>query len=222
MATRKNLSANLGRVRLGATHLVPPGSGIATAAGARRAEQLIARAKNLKRRIASDFYELGKTLEQLAQPAAYGALGYDSFEDLLVGRKLGSRMQAHKLIEVARTYPKPIALKLGIEKAYTLTRLVEATPARDIAADLARRDVRIAGKPLSKLTHEELREAARRADGGLPTTAPEISPEARRAARSLQRDLRRRGAEGATVRARLDGAKHVLEIRLALEHADVI
>ena len=188
-----------------------------------QAEALVADVKRRKKRIASDFYEMGQSLAKLSEPERYRALGYDSFEDLLQGRKLMGRMQAHKLVEVARAYPKPLALQLGIEKAYLLTRHVVATPAADVAADLARRNVRIGGTRVRDLTADELRAATRRVrTGGSAERESTVLRAAKKKARAIQRELRRRGAKQAVVRAELDGAGAALVVRLPVDQADVL
>jgi len=217
-------------VPTGRTRVSPPAARVPVPAPAprptgdavrRKGEALIVDIRKRKARIAEDFYEIGKALDQLADPRVFGPLGYKTFEDLLTNRKLMSRMQAFKLMLVARTYPKALALKLGVEKAYGLHRYVMATPAEDLAVELARRDARIAGRPISALSLKDLHDATKRAATGIDATRP-IPADLRRRAAALQRALRARGARTATVRAQRVGAGVVLQIRIEPGESDVL
>ena len=193
-----------------------------TEAARLRAEKLVDDVKRRKKRIASDFYEMGQALLELSEPAHYEALGYASFDELLQKRRLMSRMQAHKLVEVAGAYPKRLALKLGIEKAYLLTRYTAATPAADLARALATRNVSIDGTPVMDATIADLRAATKRVAGGGSAAVPPALRAAKKKARTIQRELRSRGAKKAVVRAEADGSDAVLVVRLPADQADVL
>lgn len=187
------------------------------------AQGLVVEVKKRRQRIADDFYEIGVALRKLARPRMYRALGYATFEELVTGRRLCSRVQAFKLMQVAAAFPKKQALELGVEKAYALVRYVEATPAADVARELAARDARVAGKPIAAITVSELREATRAVRGRDHAAAdPAASAEARRVARRVQRELRARGLKELKARAVPKGARWVLTVELPLDDADAL
>jgi hypothetical protein len=162
-----------------------------------RAEELVRRIEELKARIGQSFYDMGAMLAELSAPSMYGALGFGSFEELLAARRLTSRMSALRLIEVARAFPREMALELGVEKAYALVRYAAATPAADVARELARVDAPIAGKRVRSASTREILAATRRLRGKGSREVQAASPEVRRLARALQAALRKAGAKGA-------------------------
>jgi len=167
-----------------------------------RGEELIAEIERRKARIAREFYEIGLALRELSDRPMYASLGYGSFGELLDGRRLFVRSQAHRLMDVARAFTRAQALALGAEKAYALTRFVAATPADDLASALVDADAAIDGKRVSAMSVRELRAATRRVRSG--REKPPRDPEeraARAAARSAQAALRRRGARKALASA---------------------
>lgn len=186
-----------------------------------RAEGLVVEVQKRRQRIADDYYELGVALRKLSHPRMYRALGYASFEELLDGRRLGSRMQALKLTEVAGAFTKAQALALGVEKAYALVRYVEATPAADVARELAARNARIGDVRISAMSVSELRAATKRARSrGQADLDPAAARRARREATRVQRALRARGLKAAKVRASAHGTRWVLQVEVPVEDAD--
>lgn len=134
---------------------------LTTAKGARgalaaRFEALLEEAATLQRKIATDFWQLGRVLLRLRDERAHVALGYDRF-DAMVAERLGiATTTAFKLVAVAERLPRVEAARLGQEKAYALLAYAEAAPAEASPADLAREDAVIAGKPLSQVTVREI------------------------------------------------------------------
>jgi len=179
-----------------------------------QAEALIEQVRLHKRQAAETFYELGVALRELSAPPMYRALGYETFDELLTKRRLVARMQAYKLIEVVEAFSREQALQLGIEKAYALVRYVAATPAQDIAAELARRDAAIGGSAISQLSARKIAAATKKVRA--PAVDEAEARHARDRARRLQRKLRAQGAKQASVRAVRRSGRWWLQIALPL------
>ncbi|MBW2461789.1 MAG: hypothetical protein JRH11_09090 [Deltaproteobacteria bacterium] len=184
-------------------------------------EALIADIAARRERIAEDFYEIGLNLQKLSRSQVYRAMGYDSFDALLTGRRLMARVQAFKLITVVEAYPKAIALSLGVEVGYALVRFTAATPAPDVARRLAQSNAMIDGKRVKSMTVADLRNATKRVTAA-PRPTDADTRHARGIARTLQAMMRRRGAPSATVRAERQGAKWKLRVELDLDEGEVL
>lgn len=187
----------------------------------RQGEALIADIAARRKRIAEDFYEIGLDLQRLSQKRIYHALGYDNFDALLKGRRLMSRIQAHKLVAVVDAYPRAVALRLGVEKGYALVRYTAVTPAADVALRLARANARIGGKRLNGMTLADLRNATKELTAA-PKPSNTETRNARGLARRLQQMMRRRGAPSAVVRAERRGAQWKLKVEVDLEEGEVL
>jgi len=134
-------------------------------AASRRAEELIDLIARRAAGIAEAFYDIGEALHEILKKKLYGALGYKSFDAMLAERKLMSRAQASKLIEVARAMSRDEAITLGFAKAYAAARLVAATPEPDTVAGLLTSGVKTgkAGHGRKKLEGMTAREVAKMA-----------------------------------------------------------
>jgi hypothetical protein len=129
-------------------------------AAARRAEELIDLITRRASTISEAFYDIGVALGEILKKKLYGALGYKSFDALLAHRKLMSRTQATKLIEVSHAMSRDAAIKLGLAKAYAAARLVAATPEPDTVTGLLAKGVRTGkhGHGRKTLEHMSVRE----------------------------------------------------------------
>lgn len=184
----------------------------------RRGEELIAEIERRKPRIAREFHEIGRALQELAQPRIYLSMGYKSLGELLDGRRLMGRSSAYRLMAVAQAFTKAQALRLGAEKAYALTRYVAATPADDLASALVDADATIDGKKVSAISLRELEAAARAVRK--PARSPKSDPEERAAhtaARTAQAGVRRMGVRSARAKAVRDGDEWVVCIEVPVE-----
>ncbi|RLB47992.1 MAG: hypothetical protein DRJ42_24205 [Deltaproteobacteria bacterium] len=130
-------------------------------------------------------------------------------------------MQAHKLITVVNTYPKALAMRMGIEKGYLLERYTAATPAADVALSLASANAFIGGKRIHRMTVADIRNATKRLTAAPKPTNAETKV-ARSAARRLQQTLRKKGASSAVVRAERQGATWKLRVEVDLDDADIL
>lgn len=164
--------------------------------GRPRANELLQFIERRKLEITRAFYELGVALRELHEKKLWGALGYPSFDAMLVEREVMSGFQARKLIEVVRTFDRELASRLGAEKAYALARYVDRTKQDDDPAEYVLEGFPVAGrrKGIDQVTVREiLREtqlAVSRQKGGHGE-----SERARRDAESVARHVRARLAE---------------------------
>lgn len=116
-----------------------------------RARALLANIRQLMMRMSGSAWDLGHALSTFLRDKAYAPLGYRSFDAFLAGEGLLSRTQAYKLIRVAEHFSKEeLAILSNTDKAQSLVKYAEATPARDTAAGLLRQDAIVAGKRVSK------------------------------------------------------------------------
>jgi len=188
------------------------------------AEKLVASVLERRKRVAEEFYSMGKELRLLARPDMFGVLGYRTFGEMLEGRRVMNRMTALKLISVVDAFPVELATTLGLEKAYALVRYAEATPALDVARVLAERDVVVAGKRVSEATVREIAAETKRLRGGGGVRDPKdpAAKEARGAARALQAALRKAGGRGVSVRAAWEAGTWGVRVEMSAEEARAI
>ncbi len=144
------------------------------------AEQLVTQIASYEAASASNSYALGLCLQELSQASRYrDELGFDTFEALLVARKLPSRMTAFKLIRVVSTYSEQEVTKLGgPAKSYAFIRLAKrqgrnADPRRFLAPN-----AKIAGLAVSALS---LRDIER-----IPDATKISTPERDKAAKKIR------------------------------------
>lgn len=128
------------------------------------AQRLLAFVRERMGEIAAGFYDVGAALARLRAPAYYGALGHDSFEDLLSAVGF-SKAQAYRFITIAERMSRERATELGPRRAVALLRLTSATPGEESVEDVLRRGVTLPGRKepllIAKLTAEQLEDAAR-------------------------------------------------------------
>ena len=190
----------------------------ASAANRRIGADALALIRRRMATIAEAFFDIGVALRTLAQPRIYTSMGHASFEKLLAAERLMSRTTAMDLMRIAERYTRQTAVELGQTKAIALLQYVEATAADDVAESLARGDIAIAGKPVSRASAADLERAARTLRARRKPVGKQ-SPEeraARAAGRALERVLGGKRKVQVDVRRR-DGAwRVVLELGVEL------
>ena len=194
-------------------------------APAKRAADLVSTVETLRHDIDARFYELGLALRELQRPEMYRALGFTSFEALLAGRELMSRPTAFKFINVVESFPKPVATKLGIEKAYGViryTKLAHAsrTPVEVLALDpVIRHDQKTA--PLSRISARALNAAVSARELAKNQPAPAPAARLSKASRSLSQLLRHAGIAPERVQTKpRRGKPPIIRIELTVEEAE--
>jgi len=115
-----------------------------------RVEAMLTEADALRRRIARDFWELGRVLGGLRAEEAHVVLGFDRFDNLITERLGLAATTAFKLIAVADRLPRTEAVALGQEKAYAILTYADAAPDAVEPVALVRNDALVGDKPLSR------------------------------------------------------------------------
>ncbi len=128
---------------------------------AKRARTIVEQIRKALRAIGGEFLELGRAIKTVYDDELHRPLGYDSFEALLVGEKLGSRTQAFKLMAVAAVFAHVGIEDFGIERAHALIAYTRATPAADDPAELLQGNAVVGGKPLRDSSVEDILRARR-------------------------------------------------------------
>jgi hypothetical protein len=156
------------------------------------AEQLIAQIFRYEAECASHAYALGVCLSELSLPKRYrDELGFDSFEALLVKRKLPTRMTAFKLIAVVSTFSEREVDRLGgTEKSYALVRYAKRLASSPDPRRYLDPNARLLGRPVSELSVRDIhRTSAGGGNGRSPS--PTETKQAKKIARRLAGALRR-------------------------------
>jgi hypothetical protein len=177
---------------------------LAESAAERRAKELIDQIQFRKLEIADHFYDIGLAFHELQRKKLYAVLGYPSFAQMVVEKKLFGLSQAKKLVAVVTSMPRETALSLGPERAYAAVRYAAATPEVDSPAGLLASGTKIDGQPMSSLSAAALMRAAtekRREQTPHRLRSPEEIA-ARAAAKKLQAFLRAHGVARASIAAR--------------------
>lgn len=189
-------------------------------ASARRAEELLDLIARRKTRILEDFYDLGAALRELLDKKLYAALGYASFDELLVKRNVLGRTQAYKLIAVVRELPRARAIEVGQERAYALVTVAAATPEPDTAASILMTGVEVRGKrkDVTKLSKRDLEEVAKEVR---PHKKSPAEKAAATAAREAQRSLRARKLRAKVAVAHAGGLWWAI-VRVPLEQLELL
>jgi len=191
---------------------------------ARRDVALIVRRKA---QIVDAFYDIGEALVRLQRPQAIAALHRRGFGEVCE-RDLGiSVTRAWELIDIVRRVTREDAVRWGQDKTAALLQLASATKQKDTPGMLAAEKIRLhtrkafdpetaTARQIKALALEERRRrgASRR---GRTTT-----PQERRDAGALQRALKKRGVQGARVRAvaTRPGRISEVEIRVPFDALD--
>ncbi len=161
----------------------------ATGLGRMSAEQVIAQISRYEASSSSNTYALGVCLRELSQAKRYREeLGFETFEELLVERKLPSRMTAFKLIAVVSTYSeKEVAMLGGTEKSYALVRFAKRQGSNSDPRKFLAPNARLLGRFVSILSANDINAATRDSTG--PNAAQHAA--AKKASSRLGRALAR-------------------------------
>lgn len=120
---------------------------------AERTEAIIEDLRARYRKAESEFYAIGKALIELNRSEVLALYQAKSFEQFVSTHVLPYRTAA-RFIRVAREYDAETAQMLGVEKAYQLARRAEQMKQSPQA--LAKRNAKLAGKRISKLSAREI------------------------------------------------------------------
>ena len=193
----------------------------ASTAASKRVAELVDLVRRRIDRIAEDFYDMGVALRELATPRLYTAVGCKTFEELLRKYDLG-RSQAYQAMAVVKAFPsRDEAISLGFEKAAAILHYASATRKPDLP-QLITQSGRLAGRKIADLSVRDIdAETARvrkiqRAKG--PPTEREVR--AARAARELQRWMRKHGGRPARVEAHEDHREAWIDVRISLAEVE--
>jgi hypothetical protein len=173
-------------------------------------------------RMTEDFHEIGKALKELLEHRLYLPLGYTSFEAMLDAQGLIGATQARKLIQVASRVPVKTALKVGIEKAFALTKFTDATPELDTPELLVEQGGVIAGKPAAEVSRRDIDAETQKLRRKAAAKKGKVDPAQREAEAVAKRGsvwLKARGAKKGKVEARRTKEGHVITITLSMEAA---
>ena len=128
------------------------------------ANELIDAIGRRKDEIARAFYDIGRSLAELHEKKLYAVLGYASFDEMLAARGLMSAQYARRLIQVARSFDREAAQRLGAEKAYALVRYVARTKETDDPAEYLLEGFPVAGRkrrPIDEVGVRDIQAATR-------------------------------------------------------------
>ena len=193
----------------------------ASSAASRRVVDLVDLVKRRIARISEDFYDMGVALRELATPRLYTSVGCKTFDELLRKYDLG-RSQAYQAMAVVKAFPsRDEAIELGFEKAAAILHYASATRKPDLP-QLISQSGRLAGKAIAELSVRDIdAETARvrkiQRARGVPT---EREVRASRAARELQRWMRKHGGRPARVEAHEDHREAWIDVRLSLAEVE--
>ena len=176
-------------------------------ASAKRARVLISLVKRRLGRIVEDFYEIGQALRELYRNELWKEMGYASFREMIEATGIKGTSQAFKLIAVVEQMSREQAIDLGAERAYALTRLVEATPEPDSVPLLLESGVIVSKRgakkpkkvPATELTVAELTQMTRDQPGKPKRKENAEERAARSRGRKAQATVRKRGASQAKI-----------------------
>ena len=129
-----------------------------------QATDLVGKIVARKDDIARAFYDIGTALRELHEKKLYGSLGYDSFDEMLASENLMSGQYARRLVQVAASFDREQAQRLGSEKAYALVRYCARTKQDDDPAQYIMEGFPVAGgkrRPIDEVAVREIAESTR-------------------------------------------------------------
>jgi hypothetical protein len=231
-ATHVPRAKNVARARapIAKTALARPTSAVVLAAAgatqreARAAEKLVAQVRALREQRMRVTFEMGVLLEKLSQPTMYGALGYDSFEALVVDRDLSHPLTALQLVRVARELDEPTVHELGFDKAYAFIRYLEAKYPRAKPREVAAKNPVISGlgMRLRDVSTKQLRAAHRALVPPKRSPANTPPPEVVEAAARLRAALREAGLGRIPVTTVRVSGRWIVRAELSAKQATVV
>ena len=145
------------RVTVPITPTPTPTPTVSAAGKEKRAiEKTIAAIKQRIERVEAEFHAIGRELASLDRPAVFAAFGVPNFRAFLDAHVMPAN-SAYRFIAVAREFDEPLAVQLGVEKAYQLTRYVEVAKVGMRASLLAESD-RAIGTPKRRISQMTARD----------------------------------------------------------------
>ncbi len=162
------------------------------------ARDLLGRIAARKDDIARAFYDIGTALRELHEKKLHGALGYDSFDAMLAAEGLMSGQYARRLIQVAASFDRDQARRLGAEKAYALVRYCARTKQDDDPVQYLMEGFPVSGgkrRPIDEVAVREIAETTRIAvlrQKGEHSASESARRDAAAAARKLHAKLKTR------------------------------
>lgn len=173
---------------------------LASARHETHANELLALIARRIQRIEEDFFDVGTALRELKEKKLFVALGFRTFDELLAKRVPIGRSQAYKLIAIATKVTREDAITLGEEKAYSIARLVAATPEADTVASVLGSGVRVGkSKRSAKAMSTREIDAAKRSIVARTKKPDAAERDAKRSARAAQAGLRDRRIKATVV-----------------------
>jgi hypothetical protein len=126
------------------------------------ARDLITSIEQFEASCATNSYQLGMCLRELAKPERYrDEMGCETFEELLERRELPGRFQAFKLVSVVSTFSEAEVTQVGgMEKGYALIRYAKRQGIAD-ARRFASPTARLLGSTVGKLSVRDINGALR-------------------------------------------------------------
>lgn len=123
----------------------------------------------LKNEVAKNFWELGKSLDNVKENQLHTEAGCASFEDYLKKEVKIGRSTAYRLIELARNFSKETAAAFGQEKLLGAIAYAKATPEQDRPLDVTSYEIEVRSpkgtvtiKPFNQATSNDIKKAAAR------------------------------------------------------------
>lgn len=182
----------------------------------RAIEKTIAVIKQRVARVDAEFHAIGRELASLDRPAVFAAFGVPTFRAFLDAHVMPAA-SAYRFIAVAREFDEPLAIQLGVEKAYQLTRYVEVANVGIRPRVLAKNDRRI-GTPkrrISQMTASDIENLVRTQTLQTARAAiPKATARDRRAAQDFVKRIEVDYGVDATVR--VDKKRGVVRVEVKL------
>lgn len=166
----------------------------AIAANKTRGEEALSTIARNRQQIADSFFDIGLELAVLRRVEVWSAMGHASFDEVIPSTGL-SRSTAFSLLSITSRFTRGTAVRLGPERSRSLIRYTDATAEEDDPETLAREDAEINGTPISKLTAEQIEQAARDARPVSRGPKREGEKEARAVVQSLKKRIAKSGGE---------------------------
>jgi hypothetical protein len=164
------------------------------------------------------FYEVGAQLNTWKKTQSWRALSEGGDFKSFVAAHVMPYSTAARLLSVAEMYPKSVAVKLGIEKAFQLGRYAKLTNAT--ALSLVQRDAGL-GSPPRKVSELSAKEIKGLVAGLMMSSARSAVPKVTRADKQLARVFAQRFTEelGVDLDVRVDKKRNKLCLELDLDQA---
>ena len=182
----------------------------------RAIEKTIVAIKQRIERVDAEFHAIGRELASLDRPAVFAAFGVPNFRAFLDAFVMPAA-SAYRFIAVATEFDEPLAVQLGVEKAYQLTRYVEVAKIGMRASLLATSD-RAIGTPkrrVSEMTARDIENLVRtqtlqKARAAIPRPTPRDRKAARAFAKRIETDY------GVDATVRVDKKRGVVRVEVKL------